>query len=113
MMIADCATGTYVVSSPIIQYYYTQFVGDPMLPPILQSSYNFTGIAIVDSDVYIPGGDGAEWYLNQNNFYRQIRNIIFDLTKQAPTNQQNYQNYVPTGIHCKYASIETFSERSF
>jgi len=91
--------GNYSVSSPIIQYYYTQFVGDPTDPPTLTSTYNFTGIAIIDSDVYIPGGNGSEWYLNQNNFYRQIRNINFDMTAQAPQNTQNYQVYVPTGVH--------------
>lgn len=91
--------GRYLVSSPIIQYYYTQFVGDAINPPTLQSTYNFTGIAIIDSDVYIPGASGAEWYLNQNNFYRQVRNFNFDLTFQAASNTQNYQQYVPTGIH--------------
>lgn len=35
----------------------------------------------------------------QNNFYRQVRNINFDMTQQASSNTQNYQLYVPTGIH--------------
>lgn len=99
-------SGTYVVSSPIIQYYYTQFVGDPIQMPTLQSTLNFTGIAIIDSDVYIPGGSGAEWYLNQNNFYRQIRNFNFDMTQQAPQNTQNFQIYVPTGIHWQGMSTQ-------
>lgn len=54
--------GTYLISSPIIQYYYTQFVGDPTSKPVIKGSQNFTGIALIDSDFYIPGGNGAEWY---------------------------------------------------
>ncbi|PNP39417.1 hypothetical protein TGAMA5MH_08623 [Trichoderma gamsii] len=105
--------GTYVVSSPIIQYYYTQFVGDPIQMPTLQSTLNFTGIAIIDSDVYIPGGSGAEWYLNQNNFYRQIRNFNFDMTQQAPQNTQNFQLYVPTGIHWQVGQATSITNCNF
>jgi glucan 1,3-beta-glucosidase len=54
--------GTYLISTPIIQYYYTQFVGDPTNKPIIKGSFNFTGIALFDSDFYEPGGNGAEWY---------------------------------------------------
>ena len=56
--------GTYMVSSPIIQYYYTQFVDNLTNLPTLQSTYNFTGIAIIDTDMYIPSSNRAEWYLN-------------------------------------------------
>lgn len=69
--------GTYLISTPIVQYYYTQFIGDPTSKPVIQGSFNFTGIALFDSDFYIPGGNGSEWYINQNNFYRQIRNFKF------------------------------------
>ena len=34
--------GTYLVSTPIIQYYYTQFVGDPTNKPTIKGSFNFT-----------------------------------------------------------------------
>jgi glucan 1,3-beta-glucosidase len=62
--------GTYAVSAPIIQYYYTQFVGDINNLPTLKATANFEGMAVIDADPYIPGGDGANWYTNQNNFYR-------------------------------------------
>jgi glucan 1,3-beta-glucosidase len=71
--------GTYVVSKPIIQYYYTQFVGDAKQLPTLKASASFEGMGVIDADPYIPGGNGANWYTNQNNFYRQIRNMIIDI----------------------------------
>ncbi|KAH9872286.1 hypothetical protein IAQ61_005121 [Plenodomus lingam] len=72
--------GTYVISKPIIQYYYTQFVGDPLNMPILKASPNFEGMGVIDADPYIPGGNGANWYTNQNNFYRQVRNFVIDIS---------------------------------
>lgn len=88
-----------MISTPIIQYYYTQFVGNPTSKPVIRSTLNITGIALFDSDFYIPGDNGGEWYINQSNFYRQIRNFKFDLTGQNWTNTDNGQNYVPTGIY--------------
>jgi glucan 1,3-beta-glucosidase len=73
--------GTYMISKPIIQYYYTQFVGDATNMPILKATANFEGMGVIDADPYIPGGDGANWYTNQNNFYRQIRNFVIDITQ--------------------------------
>lgn len=69
-----------MVSSPIIQYYYTQFIGDAISIPTIKAMPNFQGIAVIDSDPYIPNGGGANWYTNQNNFFRQIRNFVIDLT---------------------------------
>ncbi len=43
--------GTYLVSTPIIQYYYTQFVGNPNNRAVIKGTFNFTGIALVDSNV--------------------------------------------------------------
>ncbi|PGH15940.1 hypothetical protein AJ79_02107 [Helicocarpus griseus UAMH5409] len=70
--------GTYVVSKPIIQYYYTQIVGDALNPPVIKAAPSFAGIAVIDSDPY--ESDGSNWYTNQNNFFRQIRNLVIDLT---------------------------------
>ncbi|KAI9370088.1 pectate lyase superfamily protein-domain-containing protein [Aspergillus egyptiacus] len=70
--------GTYLVSKPIIQYYYTQMVGDAIDLPVLKASADFTGMAVVDADPYTD--DGSNWYTNQNNFFRAIRNFVVDLT---------------------------------
>lgn len=75
--------GTYMVSSPLIQYYYTQFIGDANNLPTIKGLPNFYGIGLFDSDVYLPYG--FSWYTNQNNFYRQIRNFVLDLTLVPPT----------------------------
>ncbi|KAG2365173.1 glycoside hydrolase family 55 protein [Suillus spraguei] len=72
-------TGTYLVSSAIDTYYYTQIIGDAKQPPTLLASSSFNGFAVIDADPYIPNGWGAQWFSNQNNFYRSIRNLIIDL----------------------------------
>ncbi|EGN92987.1 glycoside hydrolase family 55 protein [Serpula lacrymans var. lacrymans S7.3] len=71
--------GTYLVSSAINTYYYTQMIGDARKPPTLLASHNFTGFAVIDADPYIPGGGGSQWFINQDNFYRSIRNLVIDL----------------------------------
>jgi len=52
-------SGTYLVSKPIVQYYYTQFVGDPKNRPVIKGAANFSGIAVIDTNVYLPGG--GQW----------------------------------------------------
>lgn len=77
--------GKYAVSAPIVQFYYTQFIGDAVNMPTILAMPGFQGLAVLDTDPYIPGGNGAQWYTNQNNFYRQIRNFIIDLTQMPET----------------------------
>ncbi|KAI0724043.1 exo-beta-1,3-glucanase [Cerioporus squamosus] len=84
--------GTYKVSSPIIAYYYTQLIGDARTPPTLLADASFTGMAVIDADPYIPGGGGAQWYVNQNNFFRSVRNFVIDL-RNTPASATS------TGIH--------------
>ncbi|CAN8097098.1 unnamed protein product [Discula destructiva] len=72
--------GTYLVSKPIIQYYYTQLVGDATNLPTLKASAGFTGMSVIDADPYNP--DGSNWWQNQNNFFRQIRNFVIDISAQ-------------------------------
>lgn len=67
----------------MIQYYYTQFIGDANDLPTIIATSDFYGIGIFDSDVYLPYG--FSWYTNQNNFYRQIRNFVLDITQVPPT----------------------------
>lgn len=75
--------GTYLISSAINTYYYTQMIGDARNPPTLLASPNFSGFAVIDADPYIPNGYGAQWFANQDNFYRSVRNLIIDL-RQIP-----------------------------
>jgi glucan 1,3-beta-glucosidase len=70
--------GTYVVSKPIVQFYYTQIVGDAVDLPVIKASPDFAGMAVIDADPY--NDDGSNWYTNQNNFFRAIRNMVIDLT---------------------------------
>lgn len=72
--------GTYLVSKPIIQYYYTQLVGDAISPPTIKADAAFSGMAVIDSDPY--EDDGTNWWVNQNNFFRQVRNFVIDITAQ-------------------------------
>ncbi|KDR79424.1 hypothetical protein GALMADRAFT_223633 [Galerina marginata CBS 339.88] len=89
--------GTYLVSSPIIPYYYTQLIGDAKKPPTLLASASFSGMAVIDADPYIPGGGGSQYYTNQNNFFRSVRNFVIDVTRVAATNSQG------TGLHWQVA----------
>ncbi|KAF3935337.1 hypothetical protein ABW19_dt0208341 [Dactylella cylindrospora] len=96
-------SGTYVISKPIFQHYYTQFIGNPNDRPILKATANFKGIAMIDSDFYIPGGDGAQWYINQSNFFRQIRNFILDITAMPAVVRDGESEWVPTALHWQVA----------
>jgi glucan 1,3-beta-glucosidase len=51
--------GTYAISRPIIQYYYTSFIGDAENRPIIKPLKNFEGIALIDTDFY--DGHGENW----------------------------------------------------
>ncbi|KAJ6263642.1 Glucan 1,3-beta-glucosidase [Drechslerella dactyloides] len=77
--------GTYLVSSTIEIYFGTQMIGDAVNPPTIRASSSFVGLGLFSVDHYV--GDGQkgpdkgdkEWYINTANFYRQIRNFVFDL----------------------------------
>ncbi|KAL8858143.1 MAG: hypothetical protein Q9178_005320 [Gyalolechia marmorata] len=95
--------GTYIVSKPIIQYYYTQFVGDAVSLPTIKAAPSFQGIAVIDSDPYVDGG--ANWYTNQNVFFRQIRNFVIDLTDMPAT--------AGAGIHWQVAQATSLQNIRF
>ncbi|KAK8148764.1 hypothetical protein G3M48_009166 [Beauveria asiatica] len=95
--------GTYIVSKPIIQYYYTQLVGDVVNIPTIKSSANFQGIAVIDSNPYAEGG--VNWYTNQNNFFRHIRNFKIDITAQGKS--------AGTGLHWQVAQATSLQNIQF
>ncbi|KAI8958788.1 glycoside hydrolase family 55 protein [Daldinia sp. FL1419] len=98
--------GVYSVSKPIIQTYYTQFVGDALDIPTLKATANFDGIAVIDANPYDYNVDpAANWYINQNNFFRQVRNFIIDI-KDMPINKG-------AGIHWQVAQATSLQNIVF
>ncbi|KAJ7915476.1 exo-beta-1,3-glucanase [Mycena leptocephala] len=77
--------GTYLVSNAIVPLYYTQLIGDATSPPTLLAAASFRDTAIIDAD---PG-----FYVNQNNFFRSVRNFVIDTTRIPAGLSQG------TGIH--------------
>lgn len=71
--------GTYLVSSSVIQYYNTQFLGDvrqllkmmnetahtkflkPLNRPTILAASSFVGLGVISSNVYVEGENGGEW----------------------------------------------------
>jgi glucan 1,3-beta-glucosidase len=82
--------GTYLINSSIIDYYYTQLIGNPNSPAVIKATAGFSGLGLVDGDQY--QSDGQQGWISTNVFYRQIRNLVFDLTAIPPTS-------AATGIH--------------
>lgn len=95
--------GTYLVSSPILGYYYTHIVGDLKDVPTIKATPNFQGSAVIDANPYSNTGDN--WFQNQNNFFRQIRNLKIDLRSQ-PMN-------TGTGIHWQVAQATSLQNIEF
>ncbi|KAF5362584.1 hypothetical protein D9757_013312 [Collybiopsis confluens] len=89
--------GVFLVKHAITPYYMTQLLGDARNPPTLLADETFSDLAVIDVDPYIPGGNGAQWFANQNNFYRSIKNFVIDVRRvPAPISQG-------TGIHWQVA----------
>ncbi|KAH8647988.1 pectate lyase superfamily protein-domain-containing protein, partial [Xylariales sp. PMI_506] len=78
--------GTYLVSASIQTYYYTQLIGDPINRPTILASSSFVGLGVISSDFYYPDGNGASWFINQSNFFCQVRNFIINI-QNVPYNQ--------------------------
>ncbi|EEY16441.1 glucan 1,3-beta-glucosidase [Verticillium alfalfae VaMs.102] len=95
--------GTYLVSRPLIPMYYTHMVGDIHNPPTLRAAPNFAGMAVVDANPYDNQGNNA--WTNQNNFFRQMRNFVVDLTAQPFT--------TGTGIHWQVAQATSLQNILF
>eukprot|EP01119_Soliformovum_irregulare_P006028 TRINITY_DN1777_c0_g1_i1.p1 TRINITY_DN1777_c0_g1~~TRINITY_DN1777_c0_g1_i1.p1 ORF type:complete len:771 (+),score=221.22 TRINITY_DN1777_c0_g1_i1:2-2314(+) len=95
--------GTYRLGSTIIQYYYTQLVGDAGDPPTLIADANMNGNFVIDSDPYDSQGN---WWQNQNNFFRQVRNFIIDVTRCPPSKPC-------TGVHWQVAQATSITNVQF
>ena len=95
--------GTYLVSSSIIDYYYTQIIGNPNCLPTLKATANFTGFGIIDGDVF---SGRVLSYGATNVFWRQIRNFYLDMTGIPGTS-------AATGIHWPTAQATSLQNLVF
>jgi hypothetical protein len=50
--------GTYLITTPIVGFYYTQLIGDPTDMPVIKASPSFPthAIALLDADPYLDSG---------------------------------------------------------
>ncbi|KAH6721002.1 hypothetical protein BKA61DRAFT_649866 [Leptodontidium sp. MPI-SDFR-AT-0119] len=58
--------------------------------PVIRAAASFLGLGVITSNVYYPEGESEEWYIEQSNFYRQIRYFTIDISqaaKKTGTNQ--------------------------
>lgn len=83
--------GTYLISTTIPMPFGTQVIGDANDRPTLLASQSFLGLGVLSTDEYTGGGKGIdggdqEYYVNTANFYRQIRNVVIDITKAQAQN---------------------------
>ena len=78
--------GTYIISAPIVDYYYTQMIGNPNCLPTLKASSSFKvspgQLAMIEDDPYSTTSGNADW-ASVNIFNRQIRNLVIDTTAVA------------------------------
>ncbi|KAI1115122.1 glycoside hydrolase family 55 protein [Nemania sp. NC0429] len=104
-------SGTYLVKKPIVQTYYTQFVGDAHNLPTIKGSADFVGMGVIDANPYDYGTNQdppPNWYINQNNFFRQIRNFVIDMT-DMPTGLGK----ATAGIHWQVAQATSLQNIVF
>lgn len=69
--------GTYLISSSIFDFYYTNLIGNPNSRPIIKATANFAGFGLIDGNPYFT--QDQNW-LSTTVFWRQVRNFVFDLT---------------------------------
>ncbi|KAK0654941.1 pectate lyase superfamily protein-domain-containing protein [Cercophora newfieldiana] len=72
--------GTYLISSSIVDYYYTQIIGDPTNMPVIKGTGSFKSptIGLLEGNKYMDNGRLS--FVSTNVFFRQVRNLVFDTT---------------------------------
>ena len=95
--------GTYVINSSLIDYYYTQMIGNPNSLPVLKPTANFAGFGVIDGSQYQAGG--VLGFGATNTFYRQVRNFIIDMTN-IPASSSALGIHWPTAQATSLQNIE-------
>jgi len=74
-----------MISSSIVDYYYTQLMGDPNNMPVIKALRYFrpNTLGLLDGDQYT--STGALKFGSTNVFFRSVRNMVFDTTEVPGT----------------------------
>ncbi|TLS29191.1 hypothetical protein PpBr36_00045 [Pyricularia pennisetigena] len=70
--------GTYRITAPIVNYYFTQIFGSPLCMPVIKPSADFVGAWVLDANQY--QASGKLGWGSTNVFWRQVRNLVIDMT---------------------------------
>ena len=98
--------GTYLVSSSLVDQYYTNLIGDPTNRPVLKATANFQGLGIIDGDKYYGDNDpNVPNWISTNVFFRQVRNFVLDLTA-VPAQQAQSGVHWPTAQATSLQNLE-------
>ena len=75
-----------MISAPIIDYYFTQIQGNPMpgCMATIKATAKFSARWLIDGNPY--GANGLAWGAT-NVFWRQIQNLVIDLTAIPATTE--------------------------
>ncbi|KAJ5503889.1 hypothetical protein N7463_006763 [Penicillium fimorum] len=95
-------SGTYLISTSIIDYYFTQLIGNPNAMPVIKATAGFVGLGLIDGDQY--QNDGNQGWTSTNVFFRQIRNLKLDLTG-IPASTAATGIHWPTGQACSIQNV--------
>ncbi|KAI9708251.1 MAG: hypothetical protein M1820_004205 [Bogoriella megaspora] len=95
--------GTYLISSPINQAYYSQLIGNPNNIPTIKATASFGGLALIDANPYYT--QFLNWG-STNVFFRQIRNLNID-TRNIPAST------LMRGIHWPTAQATSIQNVQF
>ncbi|EHK19381.1 glycoside hydrolase family 55 protein [Trichoderma virens Gv29-8] len=99
--------GTYLISTPIIDQYLTNIVGDPTNLPTIKATAGFNGIALIDGDTYYGDNNPNDpnW-ISTNVFYRQVRNFKLDMTSIPASAPRIYGIHWPTAQATSLQNIQ-------
>ncbi|KFZ03364.1 hypothetical protein V502_11010 [Pseudogymnoascus sp. VKM F-4520 (FW-2644)] len=96
-------SGTYLISSSIIDQYYTNLIGNPNNPPVLKATRDFSGFGLIDGNTYY--GADLNWP-STVIFWRQVRNFVIDMTNVPPES-------AATGMHWPTAQATSIQNVEF
>lgn len=101
---------TYLVSAPIIPYYYTQLIGDAKNPPTLLAALTFNGMAVIGTPFWAQR-DIAYWSIEQMLIHTSRVEEARNIFKPQIICRSKFVYFQPSPtlfICCSHRSIRNF-----